>query len=543
MKHTLERGQRGRLAEYMGGTQLTLYAQLGGLENPDLSIFGLDKDRILSDDRYFIFYNQLVSPEGAVQLDLSTHTFVLDLHRVPLGIHRLMLAATSDEQSFGQLREGSVSVTDDNGNELLFALTGSMFEHEQAVMLLEIYRHQGEWRIAAVAQGFNGGLAALLQSFGGEVASQEEPVEEPVAAASAATDWDTSLTELSTIFGKPAPTEPEVWLPLESAPVNPFRERDSCARCERRPGLGSRLNHQNLCKNCASEVARGLQNFRTRFMAACSDGVIELREWQDLQDTLNWERLDAQMALDFVRADALDLLERTIALAQSDGSVNDREQEVFERLVTLLRMPDAMVLPLRERIAELQAANRVREGHLPTIESTLILDAGEVAHLETPATFRQVTKTRTHDIPGRLVLTNRQLHFVSQEGGWTVQYGKVLRIEQRAGGVNLELGVKKGSGHYRDAPQPLLLAATLEALVRIHKRLLLLPQAERASRSIPQKVKLEVWQRDQGKCVECGDTNYLEFDHVIPHSLGGATSVGNLQLLCRRCNLAKSNRI
>lgn len=539
MKHILERGQRGRLAEYMTGIQLTLCAQLGGLENPDLSIFGLDGDRLLSDDRYFIFYNQLTSPERAIKLDLSTQAFVLDLNRIPLGIHRLMLAATSDEQSFGQLREGRVTVTDENGNELLFVLTGSMFNHEQAVMLLEIYRHQGEWRVAAVAQGFNGGLAALLQSFGGEVTPQEESV----PTASSTTDWATSLTELNTIFGKPAPTEPETWLPLESAPINPFGERGSCARCERRPGLGSKLNHQNLCKNCASEVARGLQNFRTRFMAACSDGVIELREWQDLQDTLNWERLDAHMALDFVRADALDLLERTVTLAQSDGSINDQELEVFERLVTLLRMPEAMVLPLRERMAELQAASRVREGHLPTIESTLILDAGEVAHLETPATFRQVTKTRTHDISGRLVLTNRQLHFVSQEGGWNVQYGKVLRIEQRAGGVNLELGVKKGSGHYRDTPQPLLLAATLEALVRIHKRLLLLPQAERASRSIPQKVKLEVWQRDQGKCVECGDTNYLEFDHIIPHSLGGATSVGNLQLLCRRCNLAKSNRI
>ena len=109
-------------------------------------------------------------------------------------------------------------------------------------------------------------------------------------------------------------------------------------------------------------------------------------------------------------------------------------------------------------------------------------------------------------------------------------------------GVNLELSVKKGSGYYHQTPRPLVLAATLNALVRAHRRLKLLPQTERASRSIPQKVKLEVWHHDAGKCVQCGDSNYLEYDHVIPHSLSGASTTNNLQLLCRRCNLTQRLR-
>ena len=108
--------------------------------------------------------------------------------------------------------------------------------------------------------------------------------------------------------------------------------------------------------------------------------------------------------------------------------------------------------------------------------------------------------------------------------------------------MNIELNIKRGSGLYQ-AERPLILAATLDALVRPQKRLMLLPQTERASRHIPADVKNAVWQRDGGKCVECGATEYLEFDHIIPHSKGGASSIANVQLLCRRCNLAKSDRI
>ena len=60
---------------------------------------------------------------------------------------------------------------------------------------------------------------------------------------------------------------------------------------------------------------------------------------------------------------------------------------------------------------------------------------------------------------------------------------------------------------------------------------------------VPQKVKDEVWNRDGGKCVQCGSNENLEFDHIIPHSKGGADTYRNLQLLCEPCNRSKSNKI
>lgn len=60
---------------------------------------------------------------------------------------------------------------------------------------------------------------------------------------------------------------------------------------------------------------------------------------------------------------------------------------------------------------------------------------------------------------------------------------------------------------------------------------------------IPKDIADAVYQRDGGKCVYCGASENLQFDHIIPFSKGGATTIENLQLLCQKCNLEKSNHI
>jgi 5-methylcytosine-specific restriction endonuclease McrA len=60
---------------------------------------------------------------------------------------------------------------------------------------------------------------------------------------------------------------------------------------------------------------------------------------------------------------------------------------------------------------------------------------------------------------------------------------------------------------------------------------------------IPDDVRMFVWQRDQGKCVRCGNNERLEFDHIIPVVKGGSNTERNIQLLCERCNREKGSRL
>ena len=59
-------------------------------------------------------------------------------------------------------------------------------------------------------------------------------------------------------------------------------------------------------------------------------------------------------------------------------------------------------------------------------------------------------------------------------------------------------------------------------------------------RQIPGEVQREVYERDQGKCRQCGSTENLHFDHILPFSKGGSSKVAsNIQLLCAKHNLRK----
>lgn len=78
---------------------------------------------------------------------------------------------------------------------------------------------------------------------------------------------------------------------------------------------------------------------------------------------------------------------------------------------------------------------------------------------------------------------------------------------------------------------------------KLHAKFSGIPTSSQSRSKIPANVRIFVWQRDGGCCVECGSNENLEYDHIIPFAKGGSNTERNLQLLCGNCNRLKSDNI
>ncbi|MFJ7998008.1 TerD family protein [Streptomyces sp. NPDC096310] len=187
MAREFQRGHKAKISDLTAGTDLYVGVQIAapGLSF-DISCFGLDADEKLSDDRYFIFFNQPKSPEESIQLlgaqAGDTESFRVTLDRIPAAVHKLSFTATIDGAGqMSQVGPGYIRIVAGGEEVVRYAFTGSEFTTERAVMLGDFYL-KDVWRFAAVGQGFDGGLDALLKNFGGEVA-EEEPAAPPQPSA------------------------------------------------------------------------------------------------------------------------------------------------------------------------------------------------------------------------------------------------------------------------------------------------------------------------------------------------------------------------
>lgn len=175
------RGQKSSLKDITASTELTVRvsvaAKMSGMVF-DISCFGVDAADKLSDDRYFIFFNQKVSPCGSLAAlggqGAGQENFQVNLDKIPSLIRKLVFTVTVDgAETMSQISQGQLRILDKNAEVAGFEFSGSDFKDEKAIIIGEIYL-KDIWRFAAVGQGFNGGLSALLKHFGGE-----EIVEEP----------------------------------------------------------------------------------------------------------------------------------------------------------------------------------------------------------------------------------------------------------------------------------------------------------------------------------------------------------------------------
>jgi len=159
-------GQKTPLKALNITTRMTIDVDYG-VDGVDIVLFGLDGSKKIADDRYTVLFSNTSTPDGAIRLRTQgmTTSFDVDLAAVPASIDRLMVVASHDDLALSSAKPLVATIGDASFD------AGTVAGQERAIMLVEIYRHNGEWRLSANGQGFNQGLAKLIEHLGGDVSS------------------------------------------------------------------------------------------------------------------------------------------------------------------------------------------------------------------------------------------------------------------------------------------------------------------------------------------------------------------------------------
>lgn len=190
-----------------------------GVPDADASALLLVSGKVRSDDD-FVFFNQPTHASGAVRREGKkdaggqvTDTLVVDLARVEPAIETVVLVASTDGGTFGQVPGLYIRVLDaQQGTEVArFDSEGATVE--TAFVLGEFYRRQGAWKFRAVGQGYSSGLEGLATDFG-------ITVDEPQQAAPPAS---TTPSPVLSTPPPPAPVAPPVTAAPPAQPAAPVR--------------------------------------------------------------------------------------------------------------------------------------------------------------------------------------------------------------------------------------------------------------------------------------------------------------------------------
>jgi tellurium resistance protein TerD len=150
----------------------------------DASAFLLGENGKTPSEKEFVFYGNLKHPSGGVihlgdnltgEGEGDDEQIKVELDKVPANISKIAFTVTIYDaegrgQNFGQVSNSFIRIVNEETNEELIRYDlGEDFSIETAIVVGELYRHNGEWKFNAVGSGFQGGLAAICNHYGIEV--------------------------------------------------------------------------------------------------------------------------------------------------------------------------------------------------------------------------------------------------------------------------------------------------------------------------------------------------------------------------------------
>lgn len=509
------------------------------LSQLDFSAYVLSSiDQKVRGDDDMIFYGQTKNQDQSVKLvdqDSNTVRFILDLKKMQTDIAKVVICATvaNELKNFSSISHLTLNLIDSTGTVATAKILGAQ-RTEMALILAEFYRYKDNWKFRLVVQGFNGGLKPLAEHFGVEVEedlSCETPppltVQNPASTSSLSSFPSINETQ----FSQPISSENQ---------KNDFRLPFNNPEI---PNLGIKdaLKDLFLSPIKAIEKRKKYKEFDQLLIDALADGYFTGSKMKMLQHFCSAHSLDLNEALKASELQIAKFFRFTLANIVADGIVDCKEQAYMDSLCTFFHPPAQLINEIKSTIQRVNQIAKISQGQVTAIRTNAIITKNsEIVWLHHTNVFLKHGKNER--LSGDLFVTNERIIYKSTKS-FEVSISNIISVDSSSNTVYIAAKTRKGSGDFIIGPEAKLVEAYINQSVKRFHRQLDLKQKSGSTRHIQQSVKNIVWDRCQGKCVQCNSEQYIEFDHIIPFSKGGSNSENNIQILCRRCNLAKSDKI
>jgi len=288
---------------------------------------------------------------------------------------------------------------------------------------------------------------------------------------------------------------------------------------------------------------------RGLFLSFVSDGRLTSQEWNHLLNTTAKLGLTSHQLIQAVQPQAKACISHVLADATMDGVITDHEEQMLRWLIQTFPQSQDFSNYVNTELYELKTITEAAHGRLSAVAvpANIEMRAGEIAHYYGYGRFVHTKhlssgpKSVVHE--GMITITDHRLIFTSATVAFSLNFRKVLSHIENSHGVQVHCESARMAGLYNFYEKHRLAYAIFKTAIGRANQTIVQKVEGQPSRHIPRDVRQRVWQKYGGQCAECAATEYLEFDHVIPVAKGGNNADNNVQLLCRKCNLTKSDAI
>jgi DNA-directed RNA polymerase subunit RPC12/RpoP len=236
--------------------------------------------------------------------------------------------------------------------------------------------------------------------------------------------------------------------PLESLQTPQLANDNVCPRCGRKRSWHGLNFHRTTgrCLHCEGELRKAKRRFQTLFLQASADGVLDESKWKKLEEFCVRTQMPLNEALQSVQAEALNLVQRTLTFAKEDEVITPDEEAAIYALQRRLLLTNEEIKHIRDEIEYVKLITNIRQGNIPPVKTSVILDADEFGYWEAPTVYMKPLKSGPTPHNGRMIITNKKVMFVAPHGGMQIPVKTIVRVAEQHNGVFLELSRRTGNG-------------------------------------------------------------------------------------------------